>query len=62
MNLPEITFTVNGYDARGFRFEDGIYLHFGDTRIKVGNNMEEYNQFVAALDKMKAEISTYFPD
>lgn len=62
MNLQDISFSVHGYDARGFRFEEGIYLHFGDTRLKVANTMEEYNKFVAFLDSMKKEISTYLPD
>ncbi len=49
-----VLFSVNGSDDE--HDDAGIFLHFGDTRIKVANSVGEYKSFVKGLDKMTKEI------
>lgn len=51
-----VTFSINEYDFEGDIVEKGIYLHFGHTKIKVANTIEEYAAFVNDLEEMKGEI------
>lgn len=40
-NNTKPCFSINEYDKDGDISEEGIFLHFGDTRIKVGNSLKE---------------------
>lgn len=52
----KIYFGVNEYDEYGDLVLRGIYLHFGDTRVKVADDMRGYEDFINKLIGMKAEI------
>lgn len=51
-----VTFSINEYDFEGDIVEKGIYLHFGHTKIKVADNMEEYEDFLINLYTIKTEL------
>lgn len=34
MNLEDISFSISDYDQHGDVYEDGIFLHFDQIRIK----------------------------
>jgi hypothetical protein len=50
------TFSVNDYDKDGDIFEEGIFFHFGDTRIKVTNTVEELSDWPEYIASMITEI------
>ncbi len=53
MNL---SFSVNEYDRDGF-CNIGIYLHFGETKIRIADNLKGFQSFVGAMQKFCDEIS-----
>jgi hypothetical protein len=53
---PEVYFSVNEYDQDGDVNDEGIFLHFGITRLHVANNIEDFKRFVDRISSMVAEI------
>jgi hypothetical protein len=60
MDISKITFSVNDYDQDGDISERGIYLHFDETRIRIGN-LDCLNLFKNKIDRMIKEISENYP-
>lgn len=56
MKTSEIRFSVNRYDRDGDISETGIYLHFGDTAVKVAETVRELEEVVDVLSLIVAEI------
>jgi hypothetical protein len=55
------TFSLNEYDVDGDVNDTAIFLHFGDFRLKVAENMEQYQAFIDHLETIKTELSeNYF--
>jgi hypothetical protein len=54
--IGSILFSVNEYDRDGDQTDTGIYLHFGDTRIKVAKSLDEFKSVVARISGMVDEI------
>ncbi len=54
--MTSICFSVNRYDKDGDSYEEGIYLHFGETAICVAETIEEYEAIVERLKGMTEEI------
>ena len=52
----DCSFSINEHDSDGDLLEDGIYLHFGDTRIKVAKNKEGLKCFEKKLQDIFKEI------
>ena len=50
------SFSVNSYDHEGDEFEEGIFLHFENTRIKVADDLAGLNNFIEHLQRMQKEI------
>jgi len=55
--VRDVLFSVNDYDSDGDVHEEGIYLHFGDTRIKVADSLKAFQDFITHLDAMCKEIA-----
>jgi hypothetical protein len=53
----EVTFSVHSYDWDGDIIERGIFLHFGNVRIRVAETGSEFQDFVNRLEQMRNEIS-----
>jgi hypothetical protein len=56
MDLKDILFSVNEYDRDGDRTDIGIYLHFGDTRVKVADDLDQFKLVVDRIRSMVDEI------
>ena len=54
--MNKTAFSVNTYDRDGDLITEGIFLHFGDTAIKVADNLAEFDVFVNSLKCMRKEI------
>lgn len=57
MQLTDIYFSVNDYDFEGDIFGTGVFLHFGETRIKVAENLEEFKAVAQRINGMVEEIA-----
>jgi len=53
----KVTFSVNSYDWDGDIMDAGIFLHFGNVRIKVAETGLEFQEFINNLEQMRNEIS-----
>ena len=54
--MEACTFSINDYDRDGDIFEEGIFLHFGVTRVKVADSLNEFAAFIEHLNKIYTEI------
>ena len=54
--MYEPMFSINSHDSDGDSFEEGIYLHFGETRIRVAENLPEFDRLLGTLARMRDEI------
>lgn len=61
MNPNKIYFSINSYDDDGDIYEDGAYLHFGETRVKVAENYIEFKEVVNRISSMQEEIEEMYP-
>jgi len=50
------TFSINDYDSDGDVVDTGVYLHFGDSRIKVADSAFDFVSFINHLKGMHKEI------
>jgi len=51
------TFSINLHDRDGDSYCDGIYLHYGDTVIKVASTLNGFKAHAAHLTSMADEIA-----
>ena len=56
MRPKDIMFSVNDYDRDGEATDKGIFLHFGGTRVKAAENIEEFRTIVDHMESMVREI------
>ena len=56
IDLGEIGFSVDRCDKDGDVWDEGIFLHFGETSICIAENINEYQAFVKKLEDMTQEI------
>lgn len=61
MRPDDIFFSVHDYDQDGDAVNKGIFLHFGETRIKVSNNLDEFKEVVDRINGMVDEIRDNYP-
>ena len=47
MSVLKVEYHINEYDADGDPFEEGIYLDFGHTSIRVAGTLRELGHFTA---------------
>lgn len=56
MRINDILFSVHDYDKDGDVISGGIFLHFGETRIKVADNLDEFKKVTERISGMVDEI------
>jgi len=56
MDINSILFSVNDYDQDGDVCTAGVFLHFGDTRIKVASNAHEFRAVAETIRMMTSEV------
>ena len=49
-------FTVGDFDSDGDVTSEGVFLHFGDVRVKVADNKENFGNFIEHLQRIDKEI------
>lgn len=52
----DILFSVNTYDNDGDIEEEGVFLHFDDTRVRVADNPEDFVDVVYQIRKIQEEL------
>ena len=56
------TFPVHIYNSDGNIGSRGIYLHYGDTAIKVASTLRGFKSYVNYLKNMAKEIAENYED
>lgn len=56
MEADDILFSINEYDSDGSLLEEGIYIHFADTKIKLCERIEEFEGIVRRFNIIFREI------
>lgn len=54
--INKFTFSVNEYDNDGDVANNGIFFHLGALRIKICDEVEELDDFIAHIVEIKEEI------
>ena len=50
------SFSINDYDDEGDIYSKGVFLHFGDTRLKIGSSVDDLKELAASILRSAAEI------
>lgn len=56
----DITFSIHSYNRDGDRYEEGIFLHFGNTRVLVAAHPTEFIAVADKINGMAKEIAESF--
>jgi len=56
MHPKDIVFSVNEYDSDGDATDKGVFLHFGETRVKAADTIEDFRSIVQHMNAMVREI------
>ena len=51
------TFSINQHDDEGDVYDEGIYLHYGHTSIRVATTLRGFMAHIGHLKNMAAEIA-----
>lgn len=55
-----VQFSVNEFDIDGDLSEEGVYLHFGEAKVRVAKDLQDYKDFIAELQRMEKEVAEYY--
>ena len=56
MHPKDIIFSVNEYDSDGDVTDKGVFLHFGETRVKAAETIDDFLLIVQHMKAMVSEI------
>jgi len=56
MEPCDITFSINQYDKDGDIVNEGVFIHFGETTIKVSETITEFSNVVDHFQVIRQEI------
>jgi hypothetical protein len=59
---PDILFSVHEYDRDGDISDPGIFLHFGNTKIKAADDLAGLRRVIEHLNGMVQEIEDNYPE
>ncbi len=62
MKPKDIMFSVNEYDRDGDCTDKGVFLHFGETKVKAADGIKEFAEIVRHFEAMVEEIETNYAD
>ena len=62
MKVREIMFSINDYDRDGDTVKEGIFLHFGGTRVLASESIEDFRTIISHFEAMLEEIETNYPE
>lgn len=52
-----VMFSINRYDYEGDIIEEGIFLHFDNTSMKIGESLDDLDNLIFTLASIREEIS-----
>lgn len=52
----DVLFSVNEYDKDGDVHDPGIFLHFGNVKIKVAESVSDLTDFINQIKRIQKEI------
>lgn len=58
----EIKFSLSDYDEDGDKVKNGVFLHFGNTRVKVAETVKAFRAIVPHFEAMIEEIENIYPN
>jgi len=53
----KVFYSINDYDFEGDITEEAVYLHFGETRIKIADTVKQSSEFFEQMEKIYKEIN-----
>ena len=56
MHPKDIVFSVNEHDSDGDATDKGVFLHFGETRVKAADSIDDFRSIVQHMNAMVREI------
>lgn len=56
MKMTDILFSTNEYDKDGDCINKGVFLHFGQVRIKVSDTIEEFYSVVNRINDIRMNL------
>jgi hypothetical protein len=56
MALNKPMFSINDYDRDGDLMTKGVFLHFGETRVKAADSLAEFREIIEHFESMVREI------
>jgi hypothetical protein len=62
MHPERISFSVHDYDSDGDISERGVFLHFGDTRVKAADSIKEFRSILRHFESIVNEIESNYQD
>lgn len=62
IDLGSISFMINEYDSDGDILEEGIFINFGHTRLKICETLDEFDKFVHIIKGIQKEIGQEYPE
>lgn len=60
MKTTDILYSINEYDQDGDCIDEGVFLHFGQTKIKVADTLEEFCGVANHINDILKEIEKYY--
>lgn len=57
MAAKEISFSINRYDADGYKFEDGVYFNIDDFSFKVCDSTDDLKDVLTNIKDIVWEIT-----
>jgi len=54
--FQNISFSVDSFDSDGDRYERGVYIHFGDTAVRICESVDDIEYFDKKINKIISEI------
>ena len=62
MSPKDILFSVNEYSKDGNCSEEGIFLHFCDTKVKAADTLDAFKGIIPHLQSIIEEIEENYPE
>ena len=60
MHPKDIVFSVNEYDSDGDATDKGVFLHFGEARVKAADSIDDFLSIVQHMNAMVREIEDIY--
>ena len=52
----DLSFSIDCFDSDGDRYEKGVYIHFGNTAVRICESVDDIEYFDERINKIISEI------